>query len=192
MSQFNRRNALAAAVATLPAIAVLPATALAVADDAELLRLGALLDPIAAEWAAQRVIDERERAPFEAEVEAITGIARKDAPSIYDDVEYWRARCLLSKGWDYGDGDDDGVWDRLFDRMYPLVEKILSLKAQTVRGLAVQARAIALADCELWESDKLHREEARCRLFIESVCAFAGIAPLPGGLVAAPIVIYLD
>jgi hypothetical protein len=73
----------------------------------------------------------------------------------------------------------DGVWDRFHDRSYPLCEKILSLRATTLAGLAVQARASSLAESELWEDEDRDEEwDDRQRAFIEAVCAFVGVTPV--------------
>ena len=42
----------------------------------------------------------------------------------------------------------------------------------------MQTRAVTLAAAELWDEDR--DDNAHERLFIEAVCAFVGITPLPG------------
>jgi hypothetical protein len=51
---------------------------------------------------------------------------------------------------------------------------MLSRKAQTIAGLAVQTRAITMAAGDLWNAD-LEPNEAYERTFIEAVCAFVGV-----------------
>jgi hypothetical protein len=41
----------------------------------------------------------------------------------------------------------------LCDRLNPLTDDILSRKAQTLAGLAVQAKALSIARTNLWETD---------------------------------------
>src|SRR5258706_7429511 len=60
MSKIDRRALVAGAATALPALAAAPAAA-ADAADAELLALGAQLEPIIQAWLAQKIIDEHER-----------------------------------------------------------------------------------------------------------------------------------
>jgi hypothetical protein len=60
MSKIDRRALVAGAATALPALAAAPAAA-ADAADAELLALGAQLEPIIQAWLAQKIIDEQER-----------------------------------------------------------------------------------------------------------------------------------
>jgi hypothetical protein len=61
--------------------------------------------------------------------------------------------------------------DAVLDREDALVWDILSHKADTVGGLAVQTKAITMAAAELWgELENTHE-----RAFIEAVCAFVGV-----------------
>ena len=87
MSQPNRRKALAL-VATFPAVASTAALATG-SPDAELLRLGEYLDRVIADYHAQQLEDRAEREPFEAKVELVTGIARRNANLV------WRTMRLL-------------------------------------------------------------------------------------------------
>jgi hypothetical protein len=62
----------------------------------------------------------------------------------------------------------------------PLGERILSMKAETVAGLAVQARTITELAGDLWDGD-LPSNESHERQFIEAVCAFVGVT-VPGSV----------
>jgi hypothetical protein len=177
MSMLNRRNALAL-VATLPALAAPAAVAAMGSPDAELLRLGEQLDRVIADYNAQQLKDRLRRELFEAKVELVTGIPLRNAPAIADEspaaVAYYDARGALAKA-DDSDTDEESPWTPIHDRLYPIVDAILSRRAQTIAGLAVQARAIVMGHADIW--DALDEDTERERLFIESVCAFVGVKP---------------
>jgi hypothetical protein len=184
MSHANlSRRALVRGATALPAVAGLSAAIPALASatdnpDAELLALGAQLDRICEQWLAERALDDKDRAIFEARVFAETGIAYRDAPAITDenrDTGYWAIRDKVIDETPHHD-PDLMEWGRIHDRMYPLVDKILGYKAQTVAGLAVQVQAIAISHTELWDEDE--EDCYRHRLFIEAVCAFVGVKPV--------------
>jgi len=102
------------------------------------------------------------------------GIAGRDVPPMNDEpTGYWKTREALSKAASHADRDED---DKLFltiddidDRLFPLAEDILSRRARTVAGLAVQAKAVTLAAGELWNDGRDDNEHERA--FIEAVCA---------------------
>jgi hypothetical protein len=71
-----------------PAVASTAALATG-SPDAELLRLGEYLDRVIADYHAQQLEDRAEREPFEAKVELVTGIARRNANLV------WRTMRLL-------------------------------------------------------------------------------------------------
>ena len=191
MSKLSRRS-LVAGAATLPALAgsVAAATALAnpAAPDAELLRLGAALDRLEQDWIAQATIDAKRRAEWEdACIKA--GLPRIPFGTIPNDE--WRAHCdkrdairTESGEWEREEEREKereklglpSVWDKIQDPLFPLVEEILSLKAATPAGLAMQAKAVAYAAADLWDPAI---EDTHERLFIEAACAFCKITPFP-------------
>jgi hypothetical protein len=185
MSMLNRRNALTA-VATLPALAAPAAVAAMGSPDAELLALGVQLDAIISEVQAQARKDRHRTGVWEAACEA-AGLPRLDineVPREEFDAQH-KARCELwypekaehDASID-AESDEHGcsiVWNDIHGRLYPIVDAILSRRAQTVAGLAVQARAIVMGAADLWEP--LGEEIERERVFIESVCAFVGVKP---------------
>jgi len=59
--------------------------------------------------------------------------------------------------------------------MYPVIDDILARRAKTVAGLAVQARAITLSEPEMWDD----ADGYKIKGFIEAVCAFVGVTPVP-------------
>jgi hypothetical protein len=112
------------------------------------------------------------------------GLPRRK-PEDFPTIEEWRAHGDKRSEIDAGDGyheevDDDGrtvVWVSINDRMYPLIDDILSLRATSVAGLGVQARAASLYFDELWEPQDADPAGIAQREFIEAVCAFCGVAP---------------
>jgi hypothetical protein len=116
-------------------------------------------------------------AAHDAKVEALTGIPADDAPHDKDSP-YWTIREATPLN--HPDPELE-KWTEIHNRLFPLCEKILSMRAHTLEGLAVQTNAIGLAAAELWDpgmnqdDDKPNHE----RMFVEAVCAFLGITPVP-------------
>lgn len=176
MSNLSRRTILASAAA-LPALAV-PAVAAVDNPDAELLRLGAELDVVERDRAALIASCNKRWEEIQTEAERRTGIARSDAPdtSPADDPNgYWGVVNQISHDRNLDDDDKygDTAWDRLQDRVHTITDAILTQRATTLAGLKIQARAVAIAASDLWDS--LPRENPHERLFIEAVCAFFGM-----------------
>jgi hypothetical protein len=67
-------------------------------------------------------------------------------------------------------------WMDILETLDTLTKEIISRKAETVAGLAVQARAMTVYYAELWDVDDDNHDH---RNFIEAVCAFVGITPEP-------------
>ena len=179
MSKLSRR-ALVTSAATLPALAV-PAFAADVIGpnhpDAELLRLGAELDHIIAEWHAQRAIDKANCDLRDAACET-AGLSDIEFGTMPDDewLAYKEKRLAVRRAC-VNSGDDVNVWDDIHGRMWPMIDAIIERKAQTLAGFAVQARAISLSYSELWDGGE--GEGNHYRPFIEAACAFAGVVPVP-------------
>jgi hypothetical protein len=171
-STLSRRATIVGAVA-LPA-AAMPLPALSADNDAELLRLGAELDAVIVEWHAQRGIDEQERAAHEAACDA-AGLPKIEFGSIPD--EEWRAHNDKRMALHQSDDPELERWDRIHGKMWPAIDAIIALKATTVAGLAVKARAVSLSFAELWNNET--DWEDHHRRFIEAVCAFTGVTPVP-------------
>jgi hypothetical protein len=180
MSTLSRRH-LVTAAAALPALALPAFASEAIGPnhpDAELLRLGAELDIIIPEWHAQRAIDSARSAAMTAASDA-AGFPDIPYGSLPDDEyrAYQDKRCAV---WStvVGDTDDDNdPWDYIHDRMWPTIDAIMAQKPRTLAGLAVFARAFTLHHAEQWEPDAddgLHH-----RTFMEAMCAFAGVVPVP-------------
>jgi hypothetical protein len=181
-STTSRRAILAGAV-TLPIAAAGAAPALAEAgDDAELLRLGELLEPIERDVYAQSATDAAEDRAFCAEVEARTGVAEHDRPDPDDTSPeartYYHVHDEILKALHpYEEKDEEGmtsndrVWCPLRDRVDAIGERIFARKA-TLGGLAVQTRAIMLIDYQLWFG-----ESERMSSYLRSVCCVLRLPP---------------
>jgi hypothetical protein len=183
-TDINRRVLVAGAASTLPAIAMLPAAATSQgAADAELIALGAKLEPIIQQWKAQNAADRERHAVIATEVERATGIRYIDAPPVPEDRpwpagSYWAIREHVVSTASEEDPDLTR-WTRLHARMYPIVDAILARKAQTVAGFAVQVRAFTLSSEEWW-NDPLHSScETDQLAFANAACAFVGVIPVP-------------
>jgi hypothetical protein len=179
-TSMNRRAVLAGAASALPVIAASPAPA-GVNADAELLELGARLEPIIQEWHAKSASDARDTAAWE-EACIRAGLPRRELDSM--PIEEWRQYEVRRSAVPYEktqeeEEDENGVdlvWERILDRMWPLIDDILSQRAQTVAGLAVQARAFTLSSSEWWTSDLCENDQGLA--FAEAVCAFTGVTPV--------------
>jgi hypothetical protein len=172
----SRRALVAATAAAIPAAIAGPALADIGDDgDAELLRLGAQLDEAVAEFHTMSASDATRRFAWEVACEAAGLPWRRDNSfaSIAEWREYSEAREAIHEDPD----PDPDRWDRFNDRRLPLVDAILAIKPKTVAGLGVLARAFTL-----WKSQEWEHPEVQCSqdvAFMEAVCAFAGVLPVP-------------
>jgi hypothetical protein len=180
-NQILSRRAIVAGAVAAPALALPVVPALAAANpDAELLALGEQFELIIRDWAAQRVFDRNWSAAVDAETERVTGIAKCHAPKPHIDnfdTGYWAEQRRISSEIPGGE-ESDSAWDDINERLNPLAHEIISHKAQTIAGLAVQARAMTVYYPLLWDADDEDEYEHH-RNFIESVCSFVGLTPLP-------------
>lgn len=181
----SRRAILAGAAATaIPATGAvgLPGPA---NPDADLLALGTCLDGIIQEWKAKSASDWARRSSREqACIDA--GLPRRELKE-FASADEWRAyldqRLAVMQTDDEDDEvDEDGydvVWNDIDDRLYPVVEDILSRTARTTEGLAVQARAWHIGDQQMfdqhYEPDNQSEYGAR---FLAAVYRFMGVGPL--------------
>jgi hypothetical protein len=186
MKATTTRRALIAGAAALPALAV-PAGAAPIGE-ISFPDLAARFASVYARWSAQVKIGDKSLAAFNAKVEAVTGIASKNAPSMDDDpTGYWEIREALAKDPDLhrddGPLDEHGcsiVWNEIHGEMYPLIREILRQPARSLADLALQAQAFALAQNQHWTEETDDNEIFEIRAVIESVCKFCGVDPLPG------------
>ena len=119
--------------------------------DAELLRLGADLEHIDSEWLAQRAIDNKHRAEWEAACLA-AGLPPREYRDFAsgDEWQAYQARRLAVPH----EQTADEVWESIHERLFSLVLDALTLhQPQTLAGLAVLTHAICLDCSEFWSDD---------------------------------------
>jgi hypothetical protein len=152
--------------------------------ETELLRLGAELEALIVDWHAQQATDRKEWADVDAALETM-GLPDIERGSLPDD-EYRAYHLKRAAATDAildnrrNGLDENGLsiaWTGLHDRQNPLIDAIMAHKPRTLAGLAVIGRAFTLHHAERWEpgaDDDLHH-----RAFMEAVCGFAGVVPVP-------------
>jgi hypothetical protein len=182
MSATSTRRTILAGAATLPVLSV-PALAID-HPDAELLRLGEQLAVLEREWEDRSLDDVKHYRSFKAACER-AGLADRDYADFESHDQWLKYQAKQKALWtdrpdDFEDENGETGWGRFNDRLYPLVDEILSLKATTLAGLAVQTRAIVAAEFELWELDpeKSDYTDQLRRQFLELTCSFLGIEPV--------------
>ena len=81
-----------------------------------------------------------------------------------------------------GESDDVRLED-INDRIYELINKIVLHTPTTATGAAVIVRAMVMDNSEWWaegyDEGLTTMPEGRGRLFLESLCSFFGIVPVP-------------
>jgi hypothetical protein len=177
----------AAITAAAPALAGEPmssATAHAAAlrrleIDAELIALGPELEIVVRAWLSQQKLGTDDRTRIDAEVERLTGIKVEDAPPYRRADKYWKVYDVVEARLDIDVSDENDPWNEIHGRLYPLVDRILALRAATAAGLAIQARAASLANADLWNDVEPGSQDSETKGFIESVCEFLGVVPVP-------------
>ena len=70
-------------------------------------------------------------------------------------------------------------WDDLNDRTFTICSGILSHKATTIAGLAVQTRALMLTNNELWYGPTVEDSSERIPSYFRTVCNVLGVASPP-------------
>jgi hypothetical protein len=73
----------------------------------------------------------------------------------------------------------DGERADALDDVWPLIDKIMSLKPRTAGGLVVQTRAIVFDNFDWWDGFEDDSEQGRGRRFLESLCTHFGITAGP-------------
>jgi hypothetical protein len=168
----------------LAAAATVPAAALATAigslptsldADAELLALTVSFDPLFEAWRNMFVQQEEDLQEFNERLQRETGMSRAEANRLTSGSPELAAYCQILHEC-AGDREfkhyDREAWEPISDRFYAVAEEILSYRASTREGLALQVRAFISSYSEIWEDDH------GARAFVECVCAFAGV-PFP-------------
>lgn len=174
------RRALVTAAAVVPALA-LPASA-ALAQDAELIALGPELEAVIRDWVFQQNQDRRLSDQIDAETERLTGVKFEDVREDGRDArtQYWKVRDeVLARLSDPNDADENSPWNDILARAFPLARRILSMRAATLVGLTVQARAASLENAEFWDHpQELDSQDGATKGLIESLCAYVGVKPV--------------
>jgi hypothetical protein len=146
--------------------------------------LGVKLDAVISDWQAEVRLYRDETNVWNAACEA-AGLPRLEFGEV--PREEWNARNEARRELWYPEKaehdareaathDEHGmniVWTDIHGRLYPIVDDILARRAQTIAGLAVQARAAVMSEAHIWDA----RGEETERVFIEAVCAFVGVKP---------------
>jgi hypothetical protein len=143
----------------------------------ELRVIGVELDRVGQRWLELRAQDREAYAAWNRECEA-RGLPRLDFESVPHEQSLQRAqeRNAVPKP---GITADE-AWDNLHFELLELTERALVLRPRTLAGVAVQLRAIALIQNEMWTDAGLDASEHDpCRVFIENLAVFLKIEPEP-------------
>jgi len=175
-TNMSRRSILSRAAAGT-AIAALPVAACAASltdGDGELLSLKPQFDPMFESWRSRRVAAEADREALEAEVERKSGMTRAEAERLDLDTSEGAKRWENYKEVRRAsvEGSPDRWPESFLDQFWDLAKKILSYRAATREGLALQVRAFMGAYDDL--CDEYHEPHD----LVASVCAFTGV-PFP-------------
>lgn len=181
----------AVAAAALAAGAIANAAVLGLADevgdDAELLALKPQVDDALGEWIFQHTKDCRDRREFGRLHLARFGFELDDAPEIdWNDpgyLAYDREIRRLVDEHHSGRSQDEldlGHWDRIHNKLSPLVDEVLSYNASTLDGLRLQTRVLIICQHEIWSPTHWSDDELKHPMcdFFESLCGVLGI-PFP-------------
>lgn len=161
--------ALAAAIGGLPA---------SLDDDAELLALTVSFDPLFESWRNMFVQQGTDVEEFEKYLQRKAGMSRAEADRLDRHSPEYAAyhrildECIYDRRGEGSDHYDSEAWEPVSDRFYDIANEILSYRASTREGLALQVRAFISSYSEVWEDDHGARD------FVECVCDFAGV-PFP-------------
>jgi hypothetical protein len=111
-----------------------------------------------------------------------TGLTRDEWPVSTDrSSEFNRIWLKIYNECEHEPVDEHGasiVHSEIFDAVYPLCEKIVSLPAHTVADLGLQARAMALVNFQYWIGDET--PDTGLVELVNNVCKLAGIEVMPG------------
>jgi hypothetical protein len=174
----SRRSLLASVPAAALAVTPAMATALGVPTmlagaDTELLALRDEFLSLFERWRNMTVQQTADLEEFEERLQQEAGMSRAEADCLERGSPELKAyheilhRCVSDSS-----HYDPQAWEPVEKRFYALAEEILSYRASSREGLALQARAFISSYCEIWE------DSDGARAFIECVCAFAGV-PFP-------------
>jgi hypothetical protein len=164
----------------LPTIAT-PSIAEGTANSYSRPDLATRFEDLYARYKQQWERDEKEREDFEAAVFARTGIALESDGSGTE--EYNQIRGDIAKETVWNDPDLEN-WSALSAETAELARLILNEPVATIADMILQARVCALENNNLWKDtpsiEAMDLGQRSCRLLVESICQFGGLAPLPG------------
>jgi hypothetical protein len=131
---------------------------------------------LARRWQAQSAFDDRHSEKIDhllAEEAGLSGDWRTDAgPEQYASLE------KILEDNPSGDAEDERgcsiAWNKIFDDLDPLTNKILSQAPRSFADIALQAQACALANHDLWGDGKDDRQEIRH--LVDNICRLMGMA----------------
>jgi len=156
--------------------------------DAELLAFKPQFDPLFERWRKMSIEQRADIKDFEALVREKTGMTRAESEVLdQDDPEreaYRQTRMDLC-GADRDCHYDREAWEPVSDQFHAVAGEILSHRATTREGFALQVRAFISSFSELWECES-HLDD-----FIECLCAYAGV-PFPPYGEGAPAIVAAD
>jgi hypothetical protein len=159
-------------------------------DDAELLSLKPEVDDVLREWIRQMTKDCFDRREFERKHLAKFGFERDESDSLEvewskeERAAYDRDLMRLIHEHHSGRSEDElelRHWDRIHDKLNPVVDNVLSYTASTSEGLRLQTRVLIIYHQEIWNplswSDNESDQPEMCAFFA-SLCSMLGI-PFP-------------
>ena len=161
----------------------------AAGDDTELLSLKPEVDNALGEWIFQYTKDCRDHREFERLHLAKFGFEQHgdDAPEVdRDDPEYLaydrELRRLIHEHHSGRSQDELELrhWDRINNKLIPLVDEVLSYNASTLDGLRLQTRVLIIYLHEIWSPTRWSDDESDHPMcgFFESLCGVLGV-PFP-------------
>ena len=154
----------------------------------KLFELGGELEAAIVQWIAERKADIQDNAAFEAAAEAAgyPEIGSDELP-LEEWREYMDKRCAAARAalGSFRDPDLEN-WSEIHDRIWPISNAILAIKAPTLESFAIQVRAMTVSHAELWQD---YREEDTClRQFMRSACELVGVTPVELEAQAAAVI----
>ena len=156
-------------------------------DDTELLSLKPEVDDVLGEWIFQYDEGLFDHGEFEGCISLNSALSGGDAPEVDRDdpeyVAYDRELMRLIHEHHSGRSEDElelRHWDRIHDKLSPVVDEVLSYNASTLEGLRLQTRVLIIYHQEIWNPLSWSDDESDHPMcgFFESLCGVLGV-PFP-------------
>lgn len=146
-------------------------------------------DDVYKRWLHRFTLDHREQDEFEDLVSKATGFAPYEWPREGDDRmgmdSYFAAREEIAKRRSDRRSsarlDEHGVditWNEINDDIREVTTMVLDRPTRSLADLALQLRAFALRESQVWTEDD-HADTDSVRRLVEIACKFCGVDPLP-------------